>query len=535
MLLPQGISRPLPLPLMPKFFPPLSLHHITPAFNSLIRTHTHNHQPHKAILTYTQMLKTNTPPNHFTFPSLLSSCAQTFSLYIGQSIHTHIIHLGFNSNVYTDTALLHMYSSCKSMASACKIFDEMTQKNSVSYNAMITGYTHNREFLNALKLFSEMQISGFKPTETTVTSVLSACAHLGALNQGKWVHEYIKTRNLTVNVFVGTSLIDMYAKCGSIDEAMVMFDGTRHRNVYTWNAIISGMAMNGYGEKALKLFREMVGDGHVRPDGVTFLGVLCACSHEGLVYQGYQYLAMMRDEFSVTPCIQHYGCMVDLLGRAGLLEETMSLIESMPIEPDAIVWRSLLGACRIHGRTDLSELAVQNLLRLEPGNGGNYVLLSNLYARAHRWNDVALVRETMKLRGIRKEPGCSSIEIQNVVYEFIVGKAVSKEICRMLSDVERELRLAGYVVDTEMVSYDVEEEEKETSLMYHSEKLALAFGLLKIQEGEVIRIVKNLRVCKDCHTYFKLVSKVYRRDITVRDRNRFHHFRGGDCSCGDYW
>ncbi|KAL4184418.1 hypothetical protein AMTRI_Chr10g930 [Amborella trichopoda] len=466
---------------MPKFFPPLSLPQDTPAFNSLIRTHTHNHQPHLSL-----------PPNHFS-----SSCAQTFSLYIGQSIHTHIIHLGFNSNVYTDTALLHMYSPCKSMASACKIFDEMTQKNSVSYNAMITGYTHNRELSNALNLFSEMRISGFKPTETTVTSVLSACAHLGALNQGKWVHENTKSRNLTVNVFAGTSLIDMYAKCRSIDEATVVFDGTRHRNVYTWNAIISDMAMNGYGEKALKLFREMVGGGHVRPDGVTFLGVLCPCSHEGLVYEGYQYLAMMRGEFSMTPCIQHYGCMVDLLGRAGLLEETMALIESMPVEPDAI-----------------------NVLRLEPGNGENYVLLSNLYARAHRWNDVALVGETMKLGGIRKQPGCSSIEIENVVYEFIVGRAVSKEIFRMSSDVERELRLAGYVVDTEMVSYD---------------KLALAFGLLKIQKGEVIRIVKNLRVCNDCHTYFKLVSKVYRRDITVRDRNWFHHFRGGDCSCRDCW
>nr|XP_010936370.3 pentatricopeptide repeat-containing protein At1g08070, chloroplastic [Elaeis guineensis] len=477
-------------------------------------------------------------PDLFTFPPLLKSLAQLSLPCLGIPIHACIVKLGFGSDVYTNTALVNVYCTFTRVDGARKLFDEMPNRNSVSWNAMITGYVHNRRFREAHELFSEMLASGVELSEVTMVCALSACAHLGALNQGLWIHNYIRNHGLRLNVFVGTALIDMYMKCGVVDEALKVFRAMRVKNVFSWNSLMSGFAMNGRGEVAMEAFDMMVKE-NIKPDGVTFLALLGACCHQGCVGEGRKLFADMEREFGVRPRMEHYGCMVDLLSRAGFLEEAYELVKTMPIEADAVIWRALLGGCRIHGNTQLGELAIEKLLELEPGSGENYVLLSNVLARDRRWSEVGKVREVMSQRGIRKAPGCSSIEIDNVVYEFVVTTQFEKdglnEIYTMLENMKRELRTAGYAADTEMVSYDLEEEEKESSLMHHSEKLALAFGLLKTQQGSSIRIVKNLRVCKDCHSFFKFASKIYRREIVVRDRNRFHHFSAGLCSCRDYW
>ncbi|XP_010258413.1 PREDICTED: pentatricopeptide repeat-containing protein At4g21065-like [Nelumbo nucifera] len=504
---------------------------------SMIRSFTHSNKHFLSIFVYIMMHKYGYVPDSSTFPAVLKSTAQVCRRRFGKSVHAYIFQTGFNSDVFTNTALVHMYATCTSIGEARRLFDEMPVKNSVSWNALITGYTHNRKFREAISTFREMQISGFEPGEVTMVGVLSACGHLGALNQGKWIHDYIVQKRLRLNVFVGTALIDMYAKCGVVDEAEKVFGAMRVKNVYTWNVLISGFTMNGQGEAALQAFSRMVME-NFKPDGVTLLAVLCACCRQGLIKEGRRYFVSMEKEYGLRPGIEHYGCMVDLLGRAGFLNEAQELIRTMPYKPDPVVWRALLGACRIHGSTQLGEVAIRNLLGLEPNNGENYVLLSNLYARGHRWTKVGEVRDMMNRKGIRKIPGCSSIEVDDAVYEFVVSNSLDVElgeVYNMLADMKNEMKLAGYVAETEMVSYDIEEEEKENSLMYHSEKLALAFGLLKTSSDSTIRIVKNLRICKDCHGFCKIVSKIYKRNIVVRDRNLFHHFAGGLCSCKDYW
>lgn len=280
------------------------------------------------------------------------------------------------------------------------------------------------------------------------------------------------------------------------------------KNIFSWNVLVSGFAMNGRGELAMEAFDEMMEE-RIKPDGVTFLALLCACCHQGFVDEGRRIFDEMTRAYRVRPKIEHYGCMVDILARAGFLEEAHGLVRTMPVDPDAVIWRALLAGCRIHGNTQLGEFVIRKLLELEPNNGENYVLLSNMLARGQKWSEVGEVRNVMSRKGIGKVPGCSSIEIDNMVYEFVVmsrsDEGGMQEIFAMLDDMNTKLKAAGYAAETDMVSYDLEEEEKEGSLMHHSEKLALAFGLLKTPHGSVIRIVKNLRVCRDCHTFFKLV------------------------------
>lgn len=506
--------------------------------NSMIRCYTDSNKYFHSVFVYTQMRKNGILPDSSTFPTVLKSVAQLCLQELGKAIHCCIVQMGLESNVYVSTALVNMYGLCSSVSDARQVFDEMPERNIVSWNALITGYSHNRMFREVIDVFREMKIAGAEPVEVTMVGVLLACAHLGALNQGRWIDDYIHHNRLRLNVFVGTALIDMYAKCGVVDGAEKIFKAMRIKNVYTWNVLISGYAMNGRCESALQAFSRMIME-KFKPDEVTFLGVLCACCHQGLVNEGLMHFTNMKEEFGLRPRIEHYGCMVDLLGRAGFLDEALQLIQSMSMEPDPIIWRALTGACRIHGNIQLGEFAIRKLLELEPNKGENYVLLTNLYARDRRWDKVGEVREMMDHRRVRKVPGCSLIEIDHVVYEFVVTNNVIKpgfeDVYELLAYMNKKLKVAGYVADTGMALYDIEEEEKEHSLMYHSEKLALAFGLLKSPSGLTLRIVKNLRICQDCHGFFKVVSKVYGRHLSVRDRNRFHHFVGGVCSCKDYW
>ncbi|XP_057869692.1 pentatricopeptide repeat-containing protein At3g26782, mitochondrial-like [Cryptomeria japonica] len=329
----------------------------------------------------------------------------------------------------------------------------------------------------------------------------------------------------------------MYAKCGSIQKARELFDKMNHPRKVSWNAMIAGYAMHGYGKDALKLFELMELSGS-NPNHVSFVSVLFACSHAGFINDGCKYFNLMSCSYCIMPTIDHYVCMIDLLGRAGYLEEALNFIIKMPIKLDAVAWKCLLGACRTHKNIGLGEFVATLLFESDAENDAPYVLLSNIYAELGSWGSFQKVRNLMKDRGIKKNPGCSWIEVHKMVHVFCVGDRShpqTEEIYAKLEKLSWEMKAAGYNTDTGYALNDVEEEEKELLLCHHSEKLAIAFGLLNTFPGTTIRIVKNLRVCNDCHTATKFISKVAGREIIVRDANRFHHFKLGQCSCGDYW
>ncbi|XP_077213322.1 pentatricopeptide repeat (PPR) superfamily protein [Tasmannia lanceolata] len=507
-------------------------------FNIMARGYARTHTPIQAVVLFIHMLNLGISPDDYTFPSLLKACANSKALEQGKQVHCLAIKLKFHHNIYVQPTLINMYAECGDVRAARRIFNQMGRPCIVSYNAMIAGYARSSLPNEALALFRELQAFDIKPTDVTMLCVLSSCALLGALELGKWIHEYIKKHGLDVYVKVNTALIDMYAKCGSLEDAIRVFEKMRSRDTQAWSAMIIAYAIHGHGNKAISLFEEMKITG-IRPDEITFLGLLYACSHTGLVNEGRRYFYSMRDQYGIVPGIKHYGCIVDLLGRAGLLDEAYEFIQSLPIKPTPILWRTLLSACGVHGNVELGKRVIKHIFELEDSHGGDYVILSNMCAADGRWNDVNSIRKLMKDRGVAKVPGCSSIEVDNVVHEFFSGDGThiqSVELHRMLDELVKQLKLVGYVPDTSLVFHaDMTEEAKEASLRYHSEKLAIAFGLINTPPGMAIRVVKNLRVCGDCHSAAKLISMIFDRQIILRDLHRFHHFKDGSCSCGDYW
>eukprot|EP01018_Ginkgo_biloba_P030278 Gb_21443 [translate_table: standard] len=507
------------------------------SWNAMISGYTQGGYANDALDVFCQMQLAGVKPDSFTFVSILPACAHLGDLQQGKEIHEYIIRGGFESDVFVGSALIDMYAKCRSIEVSRQVFDKMLEKNVVSWNAMIGGYSQNGHANEAMELFSQMQLAGVRPNSITIAGALAACAHLAVLKQGKEIHNYIIRTGLQCDSFLGNAVIDMYAKSGSIEIARQVFDKMSQRNVVSFTAMISGYGMHGLGEDALTLFNQMQLAG-MKPDYITFIAVLSACSHAGLVDEGWQYFHLMSHQYLITPRVEHYACMVDLLGRAGHLDEAQEFIKRMPLRPDSSVWGALLGACRIHCNVELGEHVSECLFKLEPGNSGNHVLLSNIYAKAGRWHDVAKIRTMMKERGIEKTPGYSWIEVKNRLHTFLVGDRLhpqSEKIYAMLDSLAAQMRKEGYVPDTSFVMHAVKEEEKEYILRGHSEKLAIAFGLINTSPGTLIRVTKNLRVCGDCHNATKYTSKIVDREIIVRDANRFHHFKKGLCSCGDYW
>lgn len=322
-------------------------------------------------------------------------------------------------DVVSWNAIIDGYCKLGQLINAEELFVRMgSVKNSVTWNTMIAGYVQSSEFGQAMGTFQQMKAENVKPTEVTMVSLLSACAHLGDIDMGEWVHAYIRREKFKVDVVLGNALIDMYCKCGRMKAALDVFHSLNVKNIFCWNSVIVGLGMNVYGEEAIKFFIAMENE-NMKPDGVTFVGLLSGCSHSGLVSAGRRYFYQMSSVYGVQPGIEHFGCMVDLLGRAGFLQEAMDVVKNMPMKPNSVVWGSLLQACRFHKDTKFIEQVTQYLLELEPGDGGNYVLLSNFYASLNRWDDVDICRKLMSERGLHKTPGCSSIEVDNVVHEFV--------------------------------------------------------------------------------------------------------------------
>ncbi|XP_039130854.1 pentatricopeptide repeat-containing protein At5g66520-like [Dioscorea cayenensis subsp. rotundata] len=524
--------------------------------------------PSDALLLFSRLRFADILPDTFTCSFTLKACSRTSSLSLGMAVHALIEKLGFQVDVFLLNTLLHMYCRCESMIDARRMFETMPLRDVVTWNILITQYTKlgvmeiARELFEvmpersvrswtaliagyvqcgqpkeAIQLFQEMENAGCQPNEVTVVAVLAACADLGALDLGERLCKYAESCGFLKNVRVCNTLIDMYIKCGCVDIARNVFDGMTERTVVSWSAMIGGHAMHGQGEEALELFAKMDETG-IRPNSVTFVGLLHACSHMGLLDEGRRFFTSMIEDYGLVPEIEHYGCMVDLLSRAGLLEEAHEFIRKMPVEPNGVVWGALLGGARVHKDIKMGEEAIKHLVKLDPSNDGYYVVLSNIYADAGHFDAAAQVRRLMRDQGVKKTPGWSTITINNVTHEFVAGESKhpqTEEIYKKWDELLHEMKLRGYVPDSSVVLLDMDEAEKEHVLYRHSEKLAVVFGLMNTPPGTTIKIMKNLRVCSDCHVALKLISEITDRQIVVRDRNRFHSFKNGTCSCRDYW
>nr|GEV63002.1 pentatricopeptide repeat-containing protein At4g02750 [Tanacetum cinerariifolium] len=375
------------------------------------------------------------------------------------------------------------------------LFDKMLQRDCISWGAIISGYAHLGHNGEALRLFVEMKRSGEKANRSIFSFILSTCADITALELGFQLHAQLVKVGLRSGWYVGNALLSMYCKCGNIDEANAIFEEVSDKDIVSWNTIIAGYARHGFGQEALRIFESMKKSG-VKPDQVTMVGVLSACSHSGLVDRGTHYFLTMNRNSGIAANSKHYTCMIDLLGRAGRLDDAQNLMKSMPFEPDAATWGALLGASRIHGNTELGEKAAEMVFQMESDNAGMYVLLSNLYAASGRWADVGAMRLKMRDTGVKKVPGYSLLEVQNKIHTFSVGDSTHPETVRIYAYLEElafRLKKEGYISSPKLVLHDVEEEEKEHMLRYHSEKLAVAFGILNIQAGRPIRVFKNLR------------------------------------------
>ncbi|XP_058727931.1 pentatricopeptide repeat-containing protein At5g50990 [Vicia villosa] len=467
-----------------------------------------------------------------TYPSLLASLISAYAHChqprIAHHVFSRVMNL-FNVNLVIES--LVKSGECDI---AKKMFDKTPVRDVVTWNTIIGGYVKNSRFLDALSFFRGMMSAEVEPDGFTFASVVTGCARLGSFCNAKWVHGLMVEKRVELNYILSAALVDMYAKCGRIDVSKRVFESVVRDHVSVWNAMINGLAVHGLALDATVVFSRMEVE-NVLPDSVTFVGILKACSHCGLVEVGREYFEMMQNRFFIQPQLEHYGTMVDLLGRAGYLEEAYSMVNVMSVEPDVVIWRSLLSACRIHGKKELGEFAIANISRLE---SGDFVLLSNMYCSFKNWHGAERVRQMMKKGGVRKKRGKSWIEFGNSIHQFNAADqshAEMKAIYRVLEGLMQRAKLEGFTPLTDLVLMDVSEEEKEVNLSFHSEKLALAYGVLKSSPGTKIMISKNLRICQDCHNWIKIVSRILNREIIVRDRIRFHQFEGGICSCGDYW
>ncbi|KAK6133960.1 hypothetical protein DH2020_032301 [Rehmannia glutinosa] len=475
--------------------------------------------------------------DQFTFGSVLTACGGLLASREGKQIHAYMTRTDHMDNVFVASALLDMYSKCRDIKNAETVFRLMRYKNIVSWTAMLVAYGQNGYSEEAVRIFCEMQRNGVEPDDFTLGSVISSCANLASLEEGAQFHGQSLVSGLISFITVSNALVTLYAKCGNIDESHRLFNEIKLKDEVSWTALVSGYAKFGKANETINLFEEMLAYS-LRPDGVTFVGVLSACSRAGFVEKGRQYFALMVDKYGIRPVIDHYTCMIDLFSRAGQLEEAKNFILQMPCRPDTIGWATLLSSCRNRGNMEIGKWAAESLLELDPQNPAGHVLLTSIYAAKGKWDEVSRLRRGMRDKGVRKEPGCSWIKYKNKVHIFTAddkSSPFSDQIYQELEKINCKMIEEGYVPDVKSVLHDVEESEKLKMLNHHSERLAIAFGLIFIPPGLPIKVVKNLRVCDDCHNATKFMSKITQREILVRDAVRFHLFEDGKCSCGDFW
>lgn len=490
----------------------------------------------RSIRLFHEMEKESISPDLFTITTILHACACTGLLENGKVVHNYIKEKKMRSDLFVSNALMDMYAKCGSMEDAHLVFLEMLVRDIVSWNTMIGGYSKNSLANEALNLFVEMQHNS-KPNGITMACILPACASLAALEKGREIHGHILRNGFSVDRHVANALVDMYVKCGALGLARLLFDMIPEKDLVSWTVMIAGYGMHGCGHEAIAAFNEMRNSG-IEPDEVSFVSILYACSHSGLLDEGWEFFNMMRNECRIEPNLEHHACIVDLLSRTGNLYKAYRFIEMMPIEPDATIWGALLCGCRIYHDVKLAEKVAEHVFELEPENTGYYVLLANIYAEAEKWEEVKKMRERIGRRGLRKNPGCSWIEIKGKVHIFVSGDSshpLADKMKLLLKKMRARMKEEGHFPKMRYALIKADDMGKEMALCGHSEKLAMAFGILSLPPSKTVRVTKNLRVCGDCHEMAKFMSKMMKRDIILRDSNRFHHFKNGSCSCRGHW
>ncbi|ONK77559.1 uncharacterized protein A4U43_C02F7840 [Asparagus officinalis] len=507
------------------------------SWNTMISGYTHFGNEPEALNLFVLMHHEGVSVTEFTISSVLCACASKCAILESKQLHALAIKNAVDANVYVGTAILDVYSKCCLIDDAFLVFEEMPKRSSVTWSSMVSGSVQNDLHEEALFLFRRAQRVGVQLTQFTLSAVLCACASISAAIEGVQLHSLLLRVGFGSNLYVASSLIDMYSKCGRIKEAYIVFSDVEDKNIVLWNAILAGFSKHACLLEAMVFFEKMKQMG-MSPNEVTYASILSACSHAGLVDKGRVYFDLMMDDVNVEPNVIHYSCMVDVLGRAGLVNEAWNLIKTMPLKPHASIWGSLLGSCRTYGNYELAKLSAEQLFEIEPNNAGSHVLLSNVYATNKKWQEVANTRKLLKDSGAKKEIGKSWVEVKNKVHVFVVGDRSHmkiNEIYDKLEELGNEMKKLDYKSETQYDLHNVEEEQKEELLKYHSEKLALAFGLISLPSEVPIRINKNLRICGDCHSFIKSASRIMAREIIVRDTKRFHHFKDGFCSCRDFW
>ncbi|KDP30372.1 hypothetical protein JCGZ_17101 [Jatropha curcas] len=515
-------------------------------FNTMIRGYVlDDYNMENAVFVYYEMLEKGVQSDNFTYPSLLKACALLRAIEEGMQIHGHTIKLGLERDLYVQSSLINMYGKCRKIKLSYAVFEQMNPKGIASWSAIIAAHTNLGMWCECFQLFKKMMMSGekgssYRPEESILVSMLSACTHLGALDLGRCVHgSLLRNIDIELNLTVQTCLIDMYMKCGCVDKALSLFQRLiTKKNQFLYSVMISGLAMHGRGKEALEIFSEMLDEERLKVDDVVFVCVLSACSRAGLVKEGLQYFNRMKFEYGIQPTNEHYSCIIDLMGRAGMLNQALEFIRNMPIEPNDVLWRSLLSACRTHHNIQIGEIAAKSLLQLNSRNSSDLLMLSHIYAKAKRWEETATIRKEMAYKSFIQTTGFCSVEVNRKVYKFVSqdkSYPQCEQIYEMIDQTEWQLKFEGYSPDTSEILLDVDEEEKRERLKAHSQKLAIALALINTSQGIPIRISRNVRMCNDCHTYTKFISRIYTREIIIRELNRFHHFKNGACSCLDYW
>ncbi|XP_078438201.1 pentatricopeptide repeat-containing protein At4g13650-like [Wolffia australiana] len=514
------------------------------SWNALISVFAEKEQSKEAVDLFNTMRVACCRPNQITIAKVLGACISPQDLSsFGTALHGLVVVSGFDAVVNVKNSVLSAYSKGGDLNACNAVFDEIDIKSLVTWNVMIFAGACNGESEEALKMFVELRRGGMEADEFTYSAAMAACSSLAILQEGEQLHGQMTKLGFLSKTHVLNGVLDMYSKCGKMSEAEKLFSTMERKKklLQTWNIILSGYARHGRCTEAKSTFENMIAAGE-SPDRVTFVSLLSAYNHAGLVDEGLALFSSMEGEFRVLPEIEHCVCIVDLLGRAGRIEEAEKFVEEeMPVQANDLIWRSLLSSCRIHGQVALGKKAAERLLEADPEDDSAYVLLSNVYAGGRRWADVEKLRRKMEQTGTRKKPGWSWIRVKNSVSVFGTGEEglmfhpQATEIRGKMEEMMREVRRVGYVAETQFAFHDMEEEEREQSLWGHSEKTALALGLVAAPLGATITVYKNLRVCGDCHLVYKLVSATMCREIVLRDCYRFHHFTGGVCSCSDYW
>ncbi|KAI6693248.1 hypothetical protein NL676_020958 [Syzygium grande] len=509
------------------------------AWNTYISNAVLDGRPQDGISAFIKFRRAGGVPDYITLCAFLNACSDTANLGLGHQLHGYIFRSGFEVDVSVANGLVDFYGKCGEVGCSEMVFDEIHEPNDVSWCSLTSALVQNHEQEKACITFLMARKEGIQPTDFLVSSVLHACAGLAWLELGRSVHALAMKACVMGNIFVATALVDMYGKCGCIEDAEGAFHDMPQRNLITWNSLIGGYAHQGLADMAVAVFEKMLSScSEIIPNNVTFVCLLAACSRAGYVELGMDIFASMRRRYAIEPGPEHYTCIVDLLGRAGMLERAYDFIMKMPFRPTISIWGALLGACRIHRNPELGRIAAENLFQLDPKDSGNFVVLSNSFAAAGRWEEATGVRKEIKDIGLKKGTGCSWITVKNEVHIFRAKDTSherNSEIHTTLSELKRDMEEAGYIADPTYALYDLEEEEKVSEVWLHSEKIALAFGLISVPPVVPIRITKNLRMCGDCHGAFKFISRITGREIIVRDNARFHRFQDGRCSCKDFW